>query len=142
MVRFMVRARDALHAINLPSDSAEEAEYGAAATCKKGTPPEIVKVIDAFMQKNGKVTPPCASKTMAEFFGTRRGIAIFEDSPALVFKYNSTKEDISIEEEESESPPVQTTCFSLLESRRFSMRGLVLSCCLMHWAAMLMRWWS
>ena len=55
---------------------------------------------------------------MTEFFGTRRGIIICKDNLALVFKYNITKEDTRIEEEESS--PLQTSCFFLPEIPQFS----------------------
>lgn len=58
-----------------------------------------------------------ATKFMAEIFGTRTGIVICEDNPALVLRSHSAALDTRVE-----GRPLlpQTTCFLLPASQRFT----------------------
>ena len=124
IMRLMVRAQTGLHVVNVRETvtvEGAEAEGGGSTTRTernlRDMIPDIVHLIDGFMQANGKVTPWRATKVMAEFFGTRTGIVICEDNSVLVLRYDSATLDSRIVGRPS-SP--HTTCFLLPASQKFT----------------------
>ena len=120
IVRLMVRAQTDLHVVNIRETvtvEGTEAAGAGAATRGERDIPKIVHLIDGFMQRNGKVISRRATKIMAQFFGTRMGIVICEDSSALVLRYRSAAPDTRVEGRPLLS---QTTCFLLPASQRFT----------------------
>ena len=100
ITRLMVRAQTNLHVVNIRETvtvEGTEAAGAGAATRGERDIPKIVHLIDGFMQRNGEVISRRATKIMAEFFGTRTGIVICEDSSALVLSYRSAALDTRVE---------------------------------------------
>ena len=116
----MVRTQTGLHVVNIRDPVEKAGAAGRAAPYNKSglqSTPNIVSLIDGYLQKNGKVVSRRATRIMAEFYGTRRAIVICEDDSALVLRYRSVARDSQIQD-----PPSlpQTNCFPLSASQRFS----------------------
>jgi len=125
----MVRAQDGLHALDLSLplgfDEGMMTEDEDTARSTRSQVEHCLKILDAFLQRNGKVVPRRRPKTVVEFFGIRRGIVVCEDNSALVFNYRIPKEEDALIDREGSPPPLadehtQTTCFALSDSQRFS----------------------